>query len=73
MRRVINNQIYFVNEDFMKRKAILYAILAAVFYAINTPVSKLLLGTVPATYMASFLRLGAKIIHYGHANEQRIG
>lgn len=45
----------------MKQKAILYAILAAVFYAINTPVSKLLLGTVPATYMASFLYLGAGV------------
>lgn len=47
------------NETSMKRNAILYAILATVFYAINTPVSKLLLGTVPATYMASFLYLGA--------------
>ena len=39
----------------------IYAILAAVFYAINTPISKLLLREVPATFMASFLYLGAGI------------
>ena len=39
--------------------AILYALLAAVFYAINTPLSKLLLEHVPATMMAAFLYLGA--------------
>lgn len=39
--------------------AVLYALLAAVFYAINTPFSKLLLNDVPATYMASFLYMGA--------------
>lgn len=39
--------------------SILYAFLAAVFYAINTPLSKLLLENVPATFMASFLYLGA--------------
>lgn len=38
---------------------ILYAFLAAVFYAVNTPLSKLLLGSVPPTFMASFLYLGA--------------
>lgn len=38
---------------------ILYAILAAVFYAINTPLSKLLLASVPPTFMAAFLYLGA--------------
>lgn len=46
----------------MKRNhttAILYAILAAVFYALSTPFSKLLLDEVPATFMASFLYLGA--------------
>lgn len=45
----------------MKRKAMFYAVLAAVFYAIATPVSKLLLDTVPATYMAAFLYLGAGV------------
>lgn len=38
---------------------ILLALLAAVFYAINTPLSKLLLSHVPATFMAAFLYLGA--------------
>ena len=41
--------------------SISYAIFAAVFYAINTPFSKLLLDKVPATFMASFLYLGAGI------------
>ena len=45
----------------MKEKItpIIYALLAAVFYAINTPLSKLLLENVPATFMAAFLYLGA--------------
>ena len=33
--------------------------MAAAFYAINTPLSKLLLDNVPATFMAAFLYLGA--------------
>ena len=41
--------------------AILYAILAAALYALNTPVSKLLLQNVPPTMMAGFLYLGAGI------------
>lgn len=41
--------------------AILYAILAAIFYALSTPISKLLLDNVTATFMASFLYLGAGI------------
>lgn len=40
---------------------ILFAFLAAIFYAINTPLSKLLLDKVPATFMASFLYLGAGV------------
>ncbi|MCR5716188.1 MAG: DMT family transporter [Lachnospiraceae bacterium] len=40
-------------------RPMLYALLAAVFYAINTPVSKLLLTHVPPTMMAAFLYLGA--------------
>lgn len=46
----------------MKNKnitAVLYALLAAVFYAVNTPFSKLLLKNVPATFMAAFLYIGA--------------
>ncbi len=40
---------------------IIYALLAAVFYAINTPLSKLLLASVPSTFMAAFLYLGAGV------------
>ena len=36
-----------------------YALSAAVFYAVNTPFSKLLLDKVPAVFMAAFLYLGA--------------
>lgn len=39
--------------------AIIYALAAALFYAINVPCSKLLLNVVPPTLMASFLYLGA--------------
>ena len=42
-----------------KKISVLYAILAALFYAINTPVSKILLDHIPVTFMASFLYLGA--------------
>ena len=42
-------------------KAIFYAILAAALYALNAPVSKLLLQNVPPTMMAGFLYLGAGI------------
>jgi len=41
--------------------AIVYALLAAMFYALNVPVSKLLLGDVPPKMMAGFLYLGAGI------------
>ncbi len=39
----------------------IYAFLAAVFYAINTPFSKLLLEHIPTTFLASFLYLGAGV------------
>lgn len=42
-------------------KAIIYALLAAAFYAINVPFSKLLLNHVGATTMAALLYLGAGI------------
>lgn len=45
----------------MKKLAIFYAILAAALYAINVPLSKLLLNHVDATMMAVFLYLGAGI------------
>lgn len=44
-----------------KIRSVLLAILAAVFYAINTPFSKVLLKNVTPTLMASFLYLGAGI------------
>jgi len=45
----------------MNKKLIptVYALLAALLYAINTPFSKLLLAHVPETMMAAFLYLGA--------------
>lgn len=42
-----------------KSTAIFYAILAAALYAINVPLSKLLLNHAQPTMMASFLYLGA--------------
>ena len=42
-------------------KAILYAFLAAVFYAVNIPASKMLLRDVGPTTMAALLYLGAGI------------
>lgn len=44
-----------------KPRAIVFAILAAVFYAINVPLSKLLLAHVGETTMAAFLYLGAGV------------
>ena len=44
-----------------KLKAIMFAFLAAVFYAINVPISKVLLQHVGPTTMAAFLYLGAGI------------
>lgn len=41
------------------KRGILFAILAAAFYALNAPLSKLLLDQVPPTMMAAFLYLGA--------------
>lgn len=41
--------------------SILYAVLAAVFYALNMPVSKLLLKYIEPTMLAAFLYLGAGI------------
>ena len=45
----------------MKKTAIFWAILAAGLYALNAPVSKLLLEEVPPTMMAALLYLGAGI------------
>ena len=43
------------------RSAVLWAVLAAALYALNAPVSKLLLGSVPPTMMAALLYLGAGV------------
>lgn len=45
----------------VKKSALIYAILAAALYAINVPLSKLLLGYAGPTMMAAFLYLGAGI------------
>lgn len=44
-----------------KNKATFYAVLAAALYAINVPLSKLLLNHIEPTMMASFLYLGAGV------------
>ena len=44
-----------------KSKAIIYALLAAAFYAVNVPVSKLLLSQIGPTMMTALLYLGAGI------------
>lgn len=41
--------------------AVICALLAAIFYALNTPFSKLLLKDVSPTFMAAFLYLGAGV------------
>ncbi len=45
----------------VKVKSIIYAFLAAVFYAINIPISKILLKDIGSTMMATLLYLGAGI------------
>lgn len=44
-----------------KNRAIIYAVLAASLYALNAPISKLLLMQIPSTLMAGLLYLGAGI------------
>ena len=60
----------------MKKKnvATAFAILAALLYAINIPLSKLLLRHVDATMIAAFLYLGAGIgmMIYGFINNLMI-
>lgn len=43
------------------KKGIVFALLAAALYAVNTPFSKLLLNYMPPTLMAGFLYIGAGI------------
>ena len=47
-----------------KSIATVYAILAAALYAINVPISKVLLNHVEPTMMASFLYLGAGLGYF---------
>lgn len=42
-----------------RMRAVIMALLAAAFYAINTPLSKVLLSHIAPTFMAAFLYLGA--------------
>lgn len=59
-----------------KNLATFFAILAALLYAINIPVSKLLLDRVEPTMMAAFLYLGAGagLFLYGHiTGEKKMG
>ena len=42
-------------------KAIIYAVAAALFYAVNVPCSKILLKNVQSAYMAGFLYVGAGV------------
>ena len=41
------------------KTGIFFAVIAAAFYAINSPLSKILLDYMPSTLMAGFLYLGA--------------
>lgn len=56
------------------QKAIFFAILAAALYAVNAPVSKLLLSHIPSTMMAGLLYLGAgigmSVMERFHKNEK---
>lgn len=48
-------------RQYSNKIALFFALAAAALYAINVPVSKMLLSQVPPTIMASFLYLGAGI------------
>ena len=56
-----------MNIKYKKYTATIFAILTAALYAINIPISKMLLQNVDATMMAGFLYLGAGfgILIYG--------
>ena len=45
--------------DRQKQRAIVYALLAALFYAVNIPLSKLLLQHIGPTMLAALLYVGA--------------
>ena len=48
-----------MNKNTLTRKGIVLAILAAALYALNSPLSKLLLSYMPPMLMAGFLYIGA--------------
>ena len=54
-------------------RPIFYAVLAAVLYAVNAPLSKLLLQNVPPTMMAAFLYLGAGMGLFAVGSIRRLG
>lgn len=60
---VLNYSSKYNGGEYManKKSAIFYAILAAALYALNAPISKLLLIQIPSTMMAGLLYLGAGI------------
>lgn len=60
---IMSKQSKQIGVEAMRTKTIatVYAILAAALYAINIPISKLLLSHAGATIMAAFLYLGAGI------------
>ena len=45
----------------LRCRAVLFAVLAALLYAVSTPVSKLLLERIPPTMLAGLLYLGAGV------------
>lgn len=60
LNKVFGNYIMKKTE----KKAILFAIAAAALYALNAPLSKVLLNYIPSVFMAGFLYLGAGIGMY---------
>ena len=50
-----------MNKAFLKNYPVGYALLAAVLFGLNAPLSKLLLNDVPPLFMAAFLYLGAGV------------
>ena len=48
-------------EKNQRTTAVVCALLAALFYALNTPFSKVLLKNIPATFMAAFLVISSGV------------
>ena len=58
---LIYRKIQWRIKNVNQKNAIFYAVLAAALYALNAPISKLLLIQIPSTMMAGLLYLGAGI------------